>query len=498
MGYVQKDAFRTMILSYIGLALGYFNKGYLFIMLMSTDQVGLANLLATVGLLLAQFSNLGSIYAIWKFFPFFRNPEKKHYGFLLMNMIIASIGILVCTLLVILFQHQISIFYSEKSKLFVDYYYLIIPIGIASVYFLLFENYMRGMNKNILPVFMNEFVIRLILTGLLICYNAQWISFNTFLVAYALSHFVPTIVLAIYLIRRKEISFSLKSISVPKRFKKIIISFSLFSYFNTIGGLIVITLDAMMIASMKGLEATGVYTIMVFLISAIQVPYKSLVRTSSPLIPVYWKEKKLREMDSLYKQVSSVSLVIALLMFSLVWINRMHLFSLLPPEYMAGIPVFLFLMAGRILDMYFGLNGIIFSTSKKYRFDIIFTAVLIFLVFFLNLWLIPVLGMVGAAISTGVALTVYNVGRAVFIYFMFRMHPFEWNQLKITLLFGALIALFEWVIPDLSNFFLSVGMKSIVFSVGFLFPVIYWQWNKDLNNYFHKGLAFVRSRIGRK
>src|SRR5690606_3892313 len=110
MGFIQKDALRTTILSYVGIVLGYFNKGFLFLLLMTTDQVGLVNLLIAVGILLAQLSNLGSIYAIWKFFPFFRNVEKKHYGFLLMNMILVSLGLLLCIICVVLFQNQISIF----------------------------------------------------------------------------------------------------------------------------------------------------------------------------------------------------------------------------------------------------------------------------------------------------------------------------------------------------------------------------------------------------
>lgn len=495
MGFIQKDAFRTMILSYSGLILGYLNKGYLFIHLLSTDQVGLVNLIIAVGLLIAQLSNLGSVYAIWKFFPFFRNEEKRHYGFLLMNMILVSFGILLCVVAVVFFQSQISLYYSENSKLFVDFYYLIIPVGIATVYFLLFENYMRGLNKNILPVFLNEFIMRLLLTFLLIAYALKWISFDVFLFAYAFSHFLPTIYLAIYLIRIKEISFSIKSISVPKRFRKIVVTFSLFSYLNSIGALIVVTLDAIMLAQMVGLRATGVYTTVIFLISAIQVPYKSLLRTSSPLIPVYWRERKMNEMNVLYKKVSSISLLIVLLLFSLVWVSRIQLFSLLPDEYMQGISVFFFLMIGRILDMYFGLNGIIFVTSKKYKYDIIFTSVMIFTVFFLNLWLIPIYGMTGAAISTAIALVVYNIGRVLFVYFIYQMHPFEWNQLKILVLFFTLLYFFECFFPFIPNVLLGVSINSILFTVCFLCPIFYLGWNKDLNNYALNGLSFIRSKL---
>jgi len=92
MGVVQQDAVKTSVLSFLGIGLGYLNKAVLFILLFSTEQVGLLNLLMTVALLFAQFANLGTIYTTWRFFPFFRNPAKQHYGFLFANFLLVTIG----------------------------------------------------------------------------------------------------------------------------------------------------------------------------------------------------------------------------------------------------------------------------------------------------------------------------------------------------------------------------------------------------------------------
>ena len=66
---LHKEAVRTMIITYLGLVLGYLNKGVLFILILSTEQIGLINLILGVGLLFAQFSNLGVINTIAKFLP---------------------------------------------------------------------------------------------------------------------------------------------------------------------------------------------------------------------------------------------------------------------------------------------------------------------------------------------------------------------------------------------------------------------------------------------
>jgi O-antigen/teichoic acid export membrane protein len=135
MGFIQKDALRTAVINYLGLVLGYINKGVLFVFILTTEEIGLINLLLSVGMLFAQLSNLGTINAIIKFLPFFRDSADKKNGFLWMNLFFVFGGVLLFSSIVILLQDVIVNFYSRKSSLFVDYYYWIIPIGIANVFF---------------------------------------------------------------------------------------------------------------------------------------------------------------------------------------------------------------------------------------------------------------------------------------------------------------------------------------------------------------------------
>ena len=103
MGIIQRDAFRTMIISYLGLVLGYLNKGVLFVIVLSTDEIGLINLLISIGLLFAQFASLGVVNTTWKFFPYFRNEERNNYGFLKLVVVIALIGSVLAAFMAVVF-----------------------------------------------------------------------------------------------------------------------------------------------------------------------------------------------------------------------------------------------------------------------------------------------------------------------------------------------------------------------------------------------------------
>ncbi len=493
MGLVQKDALRTTIISSFGLILGYLNKGLFFLLIFSTEQIGVVNLVFSLGVLFAQFSNFGAVYSIWKFFPFFKNKENKHHGFLSFSLLIVLLGAGVVSLFFLLFRSNIEHIYESKSPMFLDYYLWVIPLGIGYLLYLVFEVYLRSLFKNVISVLAMDVVLRLVVSLLLLLFWLKLIDFNDFVLAHSLVFFIPPLILIFYLKYLGELFINPRKINISKRFKRIIFNYSAFNYMNTLGRVLVNALDVIMIAQFIGLKATGVYTTVVFLTSAIQVPYKSLIRVSSPLISEHWKNRNFSGMKLLYRQVSSVSLVIGLGLFICVWVNIDFLFSFLKPEFSDGIWVFFFLMMGRLLDMYFGLNGHIFTSSKKYKYDLIFTLSLIGVVYFLNLYLIPIYGIIGAAISTAVALILYNLGRLLFVYFAYSIHPFTWKQFLIIIL-GVLSIILVINIPTFDlNIWIQFILKTSVTGFIFFGTILLFDLEPETKSYLRKALRFIKS-----
>lgn len=498
MGIVQQDAVKTSFISFAGIGLGYLNKAVLFVFLFSTAQVGLVNLLMSVGMLFAQFANLGTIYTTWRFFPFFRNPSKQHYGFLLANLVLVLVGIALVSILVLLLKPEVVAIYQLRSPLFVTYFFWIIPLGTGLVLFQLFENYLRGMGRNVLPVVLQEIILRISTTILLVLYGLNFIYFEWFVAFYVLLHFIPVLYLLVYLTKAKELNFSIKTIQIPLKFRRLILAYSGFSYFNSLATLLVISMDALMIAQIEGLSATGVYTTMLFLISALIFPYRSIMRVATPLVAKQWKEHNLIGMQELYQKSSSVGLFLSLLGFLAVWICIDPLLSFVP-TYQSGKWVFFFLMLGRIIDMYYGLNGVIFSTSKKYRIDLVFTFLLILGVYFANLWLIPIYGIVGAAISTSGAYLVYNVLRGSYIHYQYKLYPFQKVHLMLFLL-ACLVFCFFWFL-EISTAswwhmqpFLQIVVKELMLLVVFIGPIFVWNLEPETTTYIKNTLKKWRKQ----
>jgi len=502
MGVVKKDALRTTLISYIGLVLGYINKAFLFIIFLSTIEIGLVNLLTTTGLLFAQLSNLGSIYVTWRFFPFFRNESKKHYGFLLFNVLLVSLGIIIYTTLFWVFKAEIGAYFYEKSPLFNYYAWWVIPVGIGNVFFMLFENHMRGLFKNILPVFLQDIGLRVVTTTLLVIYALKLISFEWFLTILMVSNLLPAIALCIYLIYLKELHYSIKHITIPKRFRRILISFSAFSYVNTLATMVVVTMDAVMIGGMIGLAATGIYTTMVQVTSAVLIPFRAMTRVSSPIVAKLWKEKDMKGLQEIYQKSSGAGLFIGLLSFLGLWLPVHELFSFLKPEFNAGILVLFFLLLGRVVDMYCGLNGIIFATSRKYKYDLLFTVFLCVGIYALNTLLIPRYGIAGVGFATGFIFVFYNVARSIYIYSVYRLNPFHWGHLKPLFVCLGVLAVYYLGIqifpfsPESTTIYklLRIGSIEALVFFGFVIPVLSFNLEPETAGYIRSFIENIKRR----
>ena len=182
--------------------------------------------------------------------------------------------------------------------------------------------------------------------------------------------------------------------------------------------------------------------------------------------------------------------------FLLIWLPIKEIFSFIP-GYEGGIWVFFFLMIGRIVDMYYGLNGVILSTSKKYKSDFAFTLLLIVCVYGFNLYLIPKYGIVGAAMSTGFVYVFYNVLRGWYISKVYDLKPFQFSQGKLILAFGLFTFLYYLIsfathdFSFISSTFIRIITKEILLLVGFILPV-YWL------NLEPESVQFVKSFLTRR
>jgi O-antigen/teichoic acid export membrane protein len=495
MGIVQRSALRIAVVMYVGLVLGYINKGVLFGKLLTLDQLGLINLSAQLGVMLGYLSTFGVTSVYGRFGAHFKDKENKDYGILTLSMLVNLCGIIFFSALLFFAKDWVVANYQEKSTLFVTYFNWILPIGISFSLYLVFDAYLKNIFKNVVSLVAFELCLRIFTILLILAFSLHYISFESFVILHALGYSIPVLVILVYLIYLKRLSFIFAKIAIPKRFRKILYRYTLITYLTVIGSMGAGTIDAIMIAKELGLADTAIYTTVVFLVGALLLPYKSISRVTMPLITQHWKHRRMKDLQELYVKTSSVNLVLFLYLFLGVWICKDELFSVLPANFKAGYGALFFFLITRAIDCYTGLNGYIFVTSKKYYLDVYLIITMLVLVFFMNVWLIPIYGMTGAAISTASALFLANGTRTLLLYRYYKLHPFKLKQLHITLLFLCVLGLFEIFPIQFHSMLLGIIAKGIVISLLFLLPIYVFKWETEFNDYAAKLMRTVKRKV---
>ncbi len=494
MGIVQRDSFRITLISYAGAGLGYLNKVFLFTNFLETEQVGLANLMVTIALIYAQFAALGTRNVITRFFPFFRNKENHHNGFLFAIMALSLAGFTIATLVFIALQNPFAQLYGSSSPLLVDYAWYILPLALATLFYNLFESYLRSLLSNVLPTLTHEIVLRLFVTLAITLFALGIIAFPLFVILYVIAYCLPAVILVFYTASKGWLLVRPRWTPLLRRLGKIMIVYGLYSLLSNLSSFLLVSIDALMVAGMIDLGAAGIYTTMVFMTSVILIPYRSMVKVAAPLVAGYWKSRSMDQLQTICRKATAGNLVVGASLFMLIWVNLDAVFYFMAPEYVAGRYVFLFLGIGKLIDMSAGLNATILNNSKKYRYELIFTVLMLASTVLLNLLLIPPYGINGAALASMLTLTLFNVLRVVFVYRHFRLKAFNKKDIFVPAILAIIMTASAFVDTGLHPL-ADMPIRSAIAAGLFLLPVKMLKISPEMNQWVLETIASLRKRL---
>jgi O-antigen/teichoic acid export membrane protein len=438
MGIVfRQGAINTAIL-FAGILIGFVNEFILLRNMLQEEQVGLIKLLLSVTAVFAQFGALGGINTLLRYFPYFRNKEAHHGGALFGFLAIGGLGFGLVALFLWLFRAAVEARFAENSLLFTQYYALLYPLILFSLNFLLLEAYAKSNYRTVASAFLQEIVLRLLITLSVGLYALGWISIHEFYLAFTAANCLVTVFLAAWIIRTGD--WLIKPVAGFFRgplFRQML-GFGFITLLSNFSARLYTSIDSIMIGQQIGLSAVAIYMTGSYLSSVIMAPGRSLIRIASPLVADHWKNNNMAAMNKLYRQVAVNSFVVSSWVFLVLYASTGALFSLIPPSFAPAIPVFVALGIARIYDMATGINGTILATSSKYYFVAAGNLLTAAVAIGTNLWLIPRYGIQGAGLATLITILSTNTLRVLFVYRAFGLFPFSRSILGA--LFAALLA----------------------------------------------------------
>jgi len=443
MGNIRKQTIVSSILVYFGFGVGILNT-YIFLrknFLFTPEQYALTRIFLEVGQLFSGFAVLGSIPVMYKFYPYYKDnlPDDKNDIFT-RTFLITLMGFVLVFIAACVFQPLVVQKFIERSKLFVDYYYYSLPVAFGILMYTLLEGYSYVLQKTILPNFLRETGLRILTTITIAAYYLKVISFNGFVVLFCCLYIAIAAILLAYLLRTHQLHFYFGVSRVTKKFKKKMLTMQGLMF----GGLCVTnvgaTIDGLIIASLKGLTQTAVYTFAQYAANLVQVPQRSIQAISTGVLIRAWKDKNLVEIKRIYERSCINMLLLGLFIFGNVWVNAVDGMKLFKVQdvFSNGLNAMLIIGMIRIIDAGTGINNIVILTSTKWRFDFFSGIFMLAIRIPMAYFFVKRFGFIGSAYAELISLTAYNFVRYEFIRREYNMQPFTMKTVYALLLgFGS-------------------------------------------------------------
>ncbi|RLD64151.1 MAG: polysaccharide biosynthesis protein [Bacteroidetes bacterium] len=490
MGIIQRQTIKGSIYSYIGAFIGFVNVGLLIPKIFLTNQVGLTNLLLAISIILIQFAGLGVNSVTTRLFPYFRNDKNNNNGYLFIALIVTLIGFCLALLAFFIFTPYIIEQNVNKSPLFVKYIYYIIPLTFFTLIFNVLDNYNKVLYDAVFGTFLRDFVCRILNFVIILFFAFNIIDFDKYVLLYVLVYSSPAFFITVLLLKRKQFNLKPNLSFITPELKKMMISVAFFGLLTGFSAMAIVNIDRYMINSMIDLSATGIYSITFFFGTLIIIPARSLRKVSSAIIADAWKEKDVKTINQIYFKSTINQLIIGSLLFIGIWANINNVFQFLPSDYQSGKYVILFIGLLNLFDMSSGVSGSIISTSRDYRILTYLLVAFLVLVVVSNLIFIPIFGIVGAALASLISNFLFLFSKYIFLVKKYKMQPYNYKHLLIVLI-SAGSYLLSLLIPEMSNFYFDIIVRSAFITIIFFFLIYFTKVSDEINQTVEKFLRFI-------
>lgn len=486
MGIIEKQATKNAIYSYLGAGLGFITVMCIQNWL-SLAENGLIRILISYAALFSQFANLGFTSVTIRFFPYFRNKDKGHHGFLFYALLVSLIGFILCWIVFLFIKPHLIQTNFEKSPLFVDYLFYLMPLTLFTVFFNIFDSYLRASYNSVAGSFTKEFLQRIFILLVLVLYFLRVIDFSMFMLGYISFTCLPTLMLLFYIIKWNEWHVKPLKGFISKELREDMLKLGFYSILAGSAGAIILNIDTIMVNQILGEKKTGIYGIAFYFGTIIVIPARSIYRITSSIVAEHFKSERINDIFKLYKQSCNTQLTIGAILFIGIWANIDNIMHLLRPEFAGGRNVILILSAGYLIEMATGINQVIISNSKHYRYEAYFVFFTVGITVLTNYLLIPIYGITGSALATMITVAFANIIRFTFLRINYKMQPYDRNTLKLIAIM-VISFLPGYFIPFIHDLYLDIAIRSSIVGALFILLILKTEASPEINNKIRKNL----------
>ena len=290
MGIIIRQSIKGTIANYIGVAVGFITTFFVLTNYLTPEEIGLTRVLVDAATIFTSLALLGTGSSTLRFYPFFKSEDNQNNGLFFWTLIIPFVGFLLFLACFFIFKGVIIDTFQDKSQLFVDYVYFILPLSFFMLYISVFEVNATILTRIAVPKFIREVVIRVMLLFGYVLFGFKVINLDGLVIFLCATYGLAALLNVFYLVFTQKVSFRPQLGFITKSLVK---EFSLYTLFLITAALIssvMPTISSFFISAKMGLMYTGIFAVANYIATVIEIPYRSLSAAVQPRISLAIKE----------------------------------------------------------------------------------------------------------------------------------------------------------------------------------------------------------------
>ena len=380
----------------MGVVIGFFVRAHFFPKYLTEAEIGVLALLVSYASIFSQIALLGFNHATIKYFPYFRNREDGHGGFLWIYFTVIAAGFLIFLLVYTI----VGGFLVDNDSVFGQYYYLCIPLTTGLLIFSVMDNYNTVLYNASTGILFREFGLRLLLLLALIPLIYNLINFGQFAWIYVATFSAIAILLVAFIVWRGECHLNFRIKRVEKQMARAMASISFFGFLTGLNNVAILQVNNILIDQFYDEAQTGIYVTNFFFATLILMPSRGLNKIAPALISDAFKNNQLQSIQRIQYKSTINQQLIAILLFIGLYVNLDNIYQILPESFAIGSWVILLTGVANVFQMSGGVSSAIIGFSNHYRYNTYLSIMQILLLIGLNILWLPIWGITGAAAAT--------------------------------------------------------------------------------------------------
>ena len=240
--------------------------------------------------------------------------------------------------------------------------------------------------------------------------------------------------------------------------------------------------DTLMLGYFTPLNEVGIYNAAVrtaMFTSVILISFNSIF---APVLSDLYNRGEMQKLESLFKTVTKWTYAVSLPIFLLILLLSKEIIVIaFGHNFEAGWISLLILSFAQFINASVGSVGVILATSGRQDLMMYNTIGISVLNITLNYLLIPVFGINGAAVASGISIVVVNLVMLVEVYIILKIHPYGKMYIQPTIICSVIFTIFFFICKWFSALTDGQRLATIIptFIAAFIFLTYKWGISKN-------------------